>query len=639
MIKSRIVCFRCLFLVLSAVFLCMSCTSLRRAATIALAKTEGEVEIIDRRGKDVSPKENLRLFDGYSMGSHVASYAWMDLDQERLVKLDQESQIEIEKKRRELEIIVQSGSVFFNIARPLEEDESLNIRTSSMIVGIRGTCGWVEVLSDEGRMRVYLLEGRVECSADEEKKEVLAGEMAELTEDGQITVSKFTAEDIPDFVMEELQGEEGREKIEALAGNGEGPGNESGEESAEDLILNNGSTLVRYEGRDYYWRYTAESVENEGVFAAYSFRSEVENQMICREADGTEHVLFTAGGYGKIYLTKDRMYLYSDKGSYSVRPDGSDRIDDELLKWEGVDAGGRYIVGYSNQMLFSIDSQTGERRDITAPGELYNYCFVRIVDDYLYFSSMDMETGELVLYQYKMDGSVGVQEVARTELSEDEFFMLSSAIVTQLERLGDTLYYSYGFYAGTGGFFQTGGISYAVQDENRNTVEAGKIVDGISAEEFLVEESQGAVNIYFIQGETGSYIGLWENSLYSSCLVYNSATGAITPSDFRLSRPGAAVYMDRAVYREDEYQASYTLLIPEAMAAAYGCSEENPETAPLTTIIRDVEVIGNDVYYTVEKSSRAPQIDFGWRPGFVRNSSERYKMPIGGSEAELLFAY
>lgn len=645
MMKSKMTYFRCFFLLLMVVFMCTACTNLRRAATIALAKTEGEIDIIDRRGKNVSPKENLHLFHGYTMESYMDSYAWMNLDQERLVKMDQDSQIEIEKKRKKLEIIVQTGSVFFNIARPLQEDESLDIRTSSMIVGIRGTCGWVEVLSDEGKMRVYLLEGKVECSAGEAKKEVMAGEMAEMTGDGEINVVKFTMQDIPDFVMEELQEEEGQAMIKALAesGNGfeSGNGSESGngEEAAENLILNNGSTVVRFEGKDYYWKYAPDSMDNEGVFAHFYAKPEAENQMICREADGTEHVLFTAKGYGKIYMTKDRMYLYSDAGSYSLKLDGSDRMDYDAFQWQGMDLNGRYIVGYSNQMLVAIDNQTGERRNITAPEELYNYHFVRTVDNYLYFSSMDKESDELVLYQYKMDGSAGVQEAARTWLPEDEFFMPSSTIVTQLERLGNTLYYSYGYYGGSGGFFQTGGINYVMQDENRNTVESGELVHGISAEEFLVEESQGGVNIYFIQEETGSYIGFWDNSLYSSCFVYNRATGTVQPSDFRLSRPGAVVYLDGAVCRAEEHQASYLILIPEPMATAYGCSEENPETAPFSTIIKDVEVIGNDVYYTVEKSSREPQLDFGWRPGFVRNSSERYKMTIGGGEAELLFAY
>lgn len=208
---------RCLLLLFAVVFLCTSCRNLRVAATIALTKVEGELELIDRRGKDVLPKENLHLFDGSIMATHEQSYAWMNLDSKRLVKLDQESQMEIQKNRKKLEIVMQYGSLFFNIEKPLEKDESLDIRTSSMMVGIRGTCGWVTV-EDETLLHVYLLKGKVECSVFDKEGNVLAseiltaGQAARLTLDGDIasiTVTKeFDIQDIPDFVMEEIEGNE-----------------------------------------------------------------------------------------------------------------------------------------------------------------------------------------------------------------------------------------------------------------------------------------------------------------------------------------------------------------------------------------------------------------------------------------------
>ena len=208
---------RCLLLLFAVVFLCTSCRNLRVAATIALTKVEGELELIDRRGKDVLPKENLHLFDGSIMATHKQSYAWMNLDSKRLVKLDQESQMEIRKNRKKLEIAMQYGSLFFNIEKPLEKDESLDIRTSSMMVGIRGTCGWVTV-EDETLLHVYLLKGKVECSVFDKEGNVLAseiltaGQAARLALDGDIasiTVTKeFDIQDIPDFVMEEIEGNE-----------------------------------------------------------------------------------------------------------------------------------------------------------------------------------------------------------------------------------------------------------------------------------------------------------------------------------------------------------------------------------------------------------------------------------------------
>lgn len=45
------------------------------------------------------------------------------------------------KSGKKLEMLLQSGDIFFNISQPLDDDETLNIRTSTMAVGLRGTSG------------------------------------------------------------------------------------------------------------------------------------------------------------------------------------------------------------------------------------------------------------------------------------------------------------------------------------------------------------------------------------------------------------------------------------------------------------------------------------------------------------------
>ena len=57
----------------------------------------------------------------------------------KLTKLDQNSEIAIQKEGKALEIEVKSGSLFFNITEPLADDETMNIRASTMLVGILNT--------------------------------------------------------------------------------------------------------------------------------------------------------------------------------------------------------------------------------------------------------------------------------------------------------------------------------------------------------------------------------------------------------------------------------------------------------------------------------------------------------------------
>ena len=149
-------------LLLSLALLLTACSG-ARAASMHLQRTEGTVAVADGRGKTVAVQENLGLYGGYSVDTAAESYAWVNLDSVKLTKLDQNSEILIQQDGKKLEIEVKSGSLFFNVIAPLAEDETLTICSSTMAVGIRGTCGWVRT-APSGDMAVYLLEGSVECT-------------------------------------------------------------------------------------------------------------------------------------------------------------------------------------------------------------------------------------------------------------------------------------------------------------------------------------------------------------------------------------------------------------------------------------------------------------------------------------------
>ena len=214
-------------LLLAAGISCTSCASPYKAERVQLMKTEGEVDVSDRRGKEREPVPEMKLYSGYQVATKEESFAWLNLDSVKLAKMDVDSQISITKRRNALEVVIDSGNLYFNIKEPLKEDETLDIRTSNMAVGIRGTCGWVEVL-DQEHMRVYILEGTVTCRVDapeskkgKESKEseeatVSGGQMAELiidleAEEGEqckVQISPFTEADIDRFVWEELEEDE-----------------------------------------------------------------------------------------------------------------------------------------------------------------------------------------------------------------------------------------------------------------------------------------------------------------------------------------------------------------------------------------------------------------------------------------------
>lgn len=206
-------------LLLLGIFLCTGCGGQKGngsqntpqgksadATAMRLEKTEGTVLVQDEKEKNVEPREKLPLYSGYRLFTQEESYGWINLDDVKLAKMDKESAADISKEDKHLKVTVNQGNLFFNVTEPLADDESMEIEVGSMIVGIRGTCGWV----DAGiPAKVYILEGTVACKPLEKDAAatVSAGEVGTLmtTENGlQILTDTFTREDIPDFVLAEL---------------------------------------------------------------------------------------------------------------------------------------------------------------------------------------------------------------------------------------------------------------------------------------------------------------------------------------------------------------------------------------------------------------------------------------------------
>ena len=203
---------RNLFLLLIAVMLFGTSCGKNKATTMKLIKTDGEVGVENEKGKSVDLIDNLGLYNGYSVGTQTKSFAWIDLDDIKLTKMDEKSDVDIKKDGKKLELVVNSGSLFFNVTKPLEDDESMDIRTSTTICGIRGTCGWVE--SQENTSYIGLLDGKVECSVTVDGKEetvtVNAKEILIVEKDGDhvtYEVKELTYKDVPEFVQIEIADE------------------------------------------------------------------------------------------------------------------------------------------------------------------------------------------------------------------------------------------------------------------------------------------------------------------------------------------------------------------------------------------------------------------------------------------------
>ncbi len=183
-----------------------------------LLRIEGDVSL-EEGGKTRSVKENLRLKNDDALSTATKSLVSIGLDDTKLVTLDELSRAVFNKYGRKLKLNLTDGSLFFEVTKPLEEDESFDIQTSTMVVGIRGTSGWVTVEGEHESM--IITEGKVHVvgtnpvTGETKEIDVKAGNKVStyLYNDREIDSIMFeleviTEHDLPEFVLERLREDE-----------------------------------------------------------------------------------------------------------------------------------------------------------------------------------------------------------------------------------------------------------------------------------------------------------------------------------------------------------------------------------------------------------------------------------------------
>ncbi|WP_026499462.1 FecR domain-containing protein [Butyrivibrio sp. WCD2001] len=182
---------------------------------IRLTSGKGTITITDSRGKKTKATTKMRLDNGSMVTTSSKSFATVKIDSTKYIKLDSLSKAEVRKKEGKAEVLLDAGNLFFNVTSALSENEIFNIRTSNMVMSVRGTCAQVEIL-DSKHTRVSLLEGSLHCkitslkSGESKTVILLAGQAADFYLSGKGEGDcKIVTEDVnPDairgFVLEEL---------------------------------------------------------------------------------------------------------------------------------------------------------------------------------------------------------------------------------------------------------------------------------------------------------------------------------------------------------------------------------------------------------------------------------------------------
>lgn len=178
-----------------------------RSTSMRLLRMEGIVKLEDANGVEKSLIDNMRFASGDAISTGAASLASIALDDHKIVTLDENSRAQFIQDGNMMELNLTDGGVFFEVNKPLEEDETFDIVTSTMTVGIRGTSGYVHV-DEQGIASLILTSGHVHITG----KNPETGETKSLdVEPGQrvqIYLFNDRTVDTVDFYLEQITEEQ-----------------------------------------------------------------------------------------------------------------------------------------------------------------------------------------------------------------------------------------------------------------------------------------------------------------------------------------------------------------------------------------------------------------------------------------------
>ena len=181
------------------------------AAEMRLVRMIGAVSLRNGDGSPVTKHENMRLASGDELSTAMRSRAGVSLDDTKAVTVGEQSRAVLRKEDRLLDLRLESGEMYFSVSKPLEADETFEIETSTIVMGIRGTSGYVSVLT-ENSSAVILTSGQVDLRAlTGETQHLEAGQRAIVEtkdEKTRFQLDPVTPEEYPTLLLEELTADE-----------------------------------------------------------------------------------------------------------------------------------------------------------------------------------------------------------------------------------------------------------------------------------------------------------------------------------------------------------------------------------------------------------------------------------------------
>ncbi len=186
-------------------------TPTETAASMRLIRAEGDVKLEDSSGTVKNAIVNVRFQSGQAVSTGIESLASISLDDDKIVSLEESSRAEFIKNGKYIQLTLTKGGLFFDVKKKLDEDETFDIKTATMMAGIRGTSGYFGQ-NENGDDVFYLTDGTVQATFinpvtnETQELEITPGQKVTVSLNNNnpgnsivLNVETFTPEELPNF--------------------------------------------------------------------------------------------------------------------------------------------------------------------------------------------------------------------------------------------------------------------------------------------------------------------------------------------------------------------------------------------------------------------------------------------------------
>ena len=129
------------------------------ATSMRILRLEGTVHL-QQNGRTRTVQDSVRLQSGDEMKTEPSSLVSVGLDETKIITLEEKSLADVEKRIKWLRLNLKEGCLFFQVTKALEDDETFDITTSTMTIGIRGTSGYV-IVDEDGQESLVITDSHV----------------------------------------------------------------------------------------------------------------------------------------------------------------------------------------------------------------------------------------------------------------------------------------------------------------------------------------------------------------------------------------------------------------------------------------------------------------------------------------------